>query len=60
MKGFKGIKKDTSNSEDREAVMAHLESIFSRFPFSDPLKDMGNYEGELELNIGNTNCQNTI
>lgn len=51
MKGLKGIKKDTSNSEAREAVIAHLESIFSRFPFSDPLKDLGNYEDKFELNI---------
>lgn len=51
VKGFKGIKKDASNSEAWEAVIAHLESIFSRFPFSDPMKDSGNYEGELELNI---------
>ncbi|KAH6769097.1 hypothetical protein C2S51_014433 [Perilla frutescens var. frutescens] len=38
IKGLKGVKEEQrmNNAEGREMVIAHLESIFSRFPFSDP------------------------
>ncbi|KAL8463043.1 hypothetical protein ACS0TY_033889 [Phlomoides rotata] len=38
IKGLKGVKEEQNMNykEAREMVIAHLESIFSRFPFSDP------------------------
>lgn len=60
MKGMKAVKKDTNNYEARETVIAHLESIFSRFPFSDPLKDLEIFEGDLQLNIGNSNSPDLV
>lgn len=54
IKGLKGVKEeqDLNCREAREIVIAHLESIFSRFPFSDPfngydLEDMELHIGEL-------------
>lgn len=52
IKGFNGGKADQSVNlhETRENVIAHLESIFSRFPFSDSVNIS---DGDLtEFNIG--------
>ncbi|XP_042032977.1 uncharacterized protein LOC121779672 isoform X3 [Salvia splendens] len=48
MKGLKGDKEEQlmNNAKGREMVIAHLESIFSRFPFSEPFS----FE-DLELQI---------
>lgn len=49
IKGLKGLKEEQhmNNAEGREMVIAHLESIFSRFPFSEPY----NFD-DMDLNIG--------
>ncbi|KAI5670481.1 hypothetical protein M9H77_10845 [Catharanthus roseus] len=60
MKGMKAVKKDTNNYEARETVIAHLESIFSRFPFSDPLKDLEIFEGDLQLNIDDIEIEEPV
>lgn len=53
IKGLKGVKEEQhmNNAEGREMVIAHLESIFSRFPFSDPynFEDMELQIDELEI-----------
>ncbi|KAL3523990.1 hypothetical protein ACH5RR_016824 [Cinchona calisaya] len=51
IKGFKGAKKEMNNSEAQESVISHLEAIFSRFPFSDPLRNLDNEQSPIELNI---------
>lgn len=52
MKGLKGEKADSSLNyiEAREALIGHLDSIFSRFPFSEP--DNAYDVGDLDLHIG--------
>lgn len=54
LKGFKGEKGEQviDDTETRETFIAHLEKIFSRFPFSDPLTDVMDGQGGLELNLG--------
>ncbi|CAA2983226.1 isoform 5 of syntaxin-binding 5-like [Olea europaea subsp. europaea] len=51
MKGLKGEKADSSLNyiEAREALIGHLDSIFSRFPFSEP--DNAYDVGDLDLHI---------
>lgn len=56
IKGLKGVKEEQNMNykEGRETVIAHLESIFSRFPFSDTfnaydLEDLDIQIGEFEL-----------
>lgn len=56
IKGLKGVKEEQNMNykEAREMVIAHLESIFSRFPFSDPfntydLDDLDLHIGEFDL-----------
>lgn len=53
IKGLKGDKEEQqlNNAKGREIVIAHLESIFSRFPFSEPFS----FE-DLELQIGELCC----
>ncbi|VFQ77470.1 unnamed protein product [Cuscuta campestris] len=61
-KGFKGGKGEQviDSTETRENLIAHLESIFSRFPFSDPLTSVCDGEGHLELNIDNIQIDEPI
>ncbi|VFQ72819.1 unnamed protein product [Cuscuta campestris] len=61
-KGFKGGKGERviDSTETRENLIAHLESIFSRFPFSDPLTSVCDDEGHLELNIDNIQIDEPI
>lgn len=51
MKGFKGAKMEMSNSEARESILAHMDIIFSRFPFSEPVKNLTSDQPQVELNI---------
>ncbi|KAK6122036.1 hypothetical protein DH2020_044219 [Rehmannia glutinosa] len=50
IKGLKGVKEeqDMNYGEAREFMIAHLEKIFSRFPFSNPYNDIE----DLDLQIG--------
>lgn len=52
MKGLKGSKEeqDMNCTEAREILVAHLEKVFSRFPFSEPTNAY-DIQG-LELQIG--------
>lgn len=50
IKGLKGTKKDMHDLDAGRHVIAHLDSIFSRFPFSDPLKNL-----ESDLGVGTLN-----
>ena len=58
MKGFKGAKLEMNNSEARESILAHMDIIFSRFPFSEPVKNLADDEPHVELNIGNLDRPN--
>ncbi|PIN06027.1 Tomosyn [Handroanthus impetiginosus] len=51
IKGLKGVKEeqDMNYNEAREVVIAHLERIFSRFPFSDPLDTYDLDDVELQI-----------
>ncbi|KAL0341274.1 UNVERIFIED_CONTAM: hypothetical protein Sradi_4644200 [Sesamum radiatum] len=58
IKGLKGVKEeqDINYKEAREILIAHLEKIFSRFPFSDPynsydLEDMELQIDDVEIDI---------
>ncbi|XP_071929907.1 uncharacterized protein [Coffea arabica] len=51
MKGFKGAKLEMNNSEARESILAHMDIIFSRFPFSEPVKNLADDQPHVELNI---------
>nr|GMC92878.1 uncharacterized protein LOC109147950 isoform X2 [Ipomoea batatas]GMC94272.1 uncharacterized protein LOC109147950 isoform X2 [Ipomoea batatas] len=62
LKGFKGEKgeQDTDDTETRETFIAHLEKIFSRFPFSDPLTNVMDDQGNLELNLDDIKIDDPI
>ncbi|CAH9069553.1 unnamed protein product [Cuscuta europaea] len=60
LKGEKGEQVIDYSTEPREKFIAHLESIYSRFPFSDPLTDVMEDEGELALNIDNIEIDEPI
>ncbi|KAI3470889.1 hypothetical protein Pfo_027552 [Paulownia fortunei] len=51
IKGLKGVKEeqDMNYTEAREIVIAHLERIFSRFPFSDPYNAYDIEDMELQI-----------
>ncbi|XP_057786448.1 uncharacterized protein LOC131003899 isoform X2 [Salvia miltiorrhiza] len=57
IKGLKGDKEEQhmNNAEGREMVIAHLESIFSRFPFSEPF----NFE-DMELQIDDLDIEEPV
>uniref|UniRef100_A0A5B7BCF9 V-SNARE coiled-coil homology domain-containing protein n=1 Tax=Davidia involucrata TaxID=16924 RepID=A0A5B7BCF9_DAVIN len=60
IKGFKGGKADDSGdfSEDHQTVIAHLEGIFSRFPFSDPSTSIADDQEIVEFNIDDIEIDN--
>ncbi|XP_011084899.1 uncharacterized protein LOC105167041 [Sesamum indicum] len=51
IKGLKGVKEeqDINYKEAREILIAHLEKIFSRFPFSDPYNSYDLEDMELQI-----------
>ncbi|KAK4403399.1 Syntaxin-binding protein 5 [Sesamum angolense] len=51
IKGLKGVKEeqDINYKEAREILIAHLEKIFSRFPFSDPYNSYDVEDMELQI-----------
>ncbi|CAI9091731.1 OLC1v1026834C2 [Oldenlandia corymbosa var. corymbosa] len=51
VKGLKGSKVEIDDSEVRENVVAHLDTIFSRLPFSGTLENYGDDELGLDINI---------
>ncbi|XP_031095683.1 uncharacterized protein LOC115999882 isoform X1 [Ipomoea triloba] len=62
LKGFKGDKgeQDIDDTETRETFIAHLEKIFSRFPFSDPLTNVMDDQGNLEINLDDIEIDDPI